>query len=247
VTIPAILSLHSPPTWNPLAWSLLTGLFWSAATIGLYLAARLLYRRHRHWRASPLLLTPVLLVALAVSLHTGYREYLRGTHWLMVMLGPVTVAFAIPLYEQRALIRRQWPVLLLGVVVGSTTAMASAWALASLLDLSGSLRLSLLPRSVTTPFAMAVSDDIGGVPDLTALFVIVTGIAGAAIGEVMLKWLPLSSSTARGALFGMGAPGAGVARAHQIGGEEGSIAGLVMILAGLLNVLAAPVLAWCLA
>ncbi len=158
------------------------------------------------------------------------------------MLGPTTVAFAIPIYEQRALIQRHWPVLATGVLVGSGTAMASAWGLASLLGMSGSLRLSLLPRSLSTPFAMAVSGDIGGVPDLTAVFVVFTGVFGAALGEAVLYCLPLRSVLARGALFGMGAHGAGVAKAHQIGREEGSIAGLVMVMVGLVNVLAAPLL-----
>jgi putative effector of murein hydrolase len=129
------------------------------------------------------------------------------------------------------------------VAIGSSIAMASAWVMADLLGLSDQLARSLMPRSVTMPFAMAVSDDIGGLPDLTAVFVILTGVCGAAIGEVMLNWLPLRSALARGALFGMGAHGAGVAKAHQIGTEEGSIAGLVMVLAGLFNVLMAPVLA----
>ncbi len=144
------------------------------------------------------------------------------------------------------MIRRYWPVLLVGVVAGSATAMLSAWGLASVLGLDGPLRLSLLPRSMTTPFAMAVSADIGGEPDLTAVFVIVTGVVGAAMGEVMLLRLPIRSTLARGALLGMGAHGAGTAKAHEIGAEEGSIAGLVMVLVGLLNVLAAPVLAHCL-
>ena len=134
--------------------------------------------------------------------------------------------------------------LLLGVVIGSATAMASAWAMASALGLSGALRLSLLPRSMSTPFAMSVSGDIGGSPDLTAVFVMITGICGAALGELMLNWLPLRSTLARGALLGMGTHGAGTAKAREIGEEEGSIAGLVMVFAGLLNVLAAPILAY---
>jgi putative effector of murein hydrolase len=95
---------------------------------------------------------------------------------------------------------------------------------------------------MSTPFAMTVSGDIGGVPNLTAVFVIFTGVFGAALGEAMLAILPLRSVLARGALFGMGAHAAGVAKAHEIGREEGSIAGLVMVLVGLLNVLAAPLL-----
>lgn len=218
--------------------------FWSVATIAIYFLSKRLYRRWPALWSSPLVLTPVLLLAIALSLHTTYSEYIGATRWLMAALGPVTVAFAIPIYEQRAMILRYWPVLVFGIAVGSGTAILTAWALASLLSIDGALRLSLLPRSVSSPFAMAISENIGGVPDLTALFVVVTGVFGAVMGESLLRILPLKSSLARGALFGMGAHGAGVAKANQIGAEEGSVAGLVMVLVGLVNVLAAPLLAY---
>jgi len=182
-----------------------------------------------------------MLVALAF--HVTYREYIRGTHWLVDLHAPATVAFAIPIYEQRPLIRRHWPLLVIGVVIRSATAIASSWVLASLFGLNESLRLSLLPRSMSTPFAMTVSGDIGGVPALTAVFVVITGVVGAAVGEGLLSCLPLQSVLAQGALFGMGAHGAGTAKAHQIDREIGAIAGLVMVLVGLFNVLAAPLLA----
>jgi len=219
------------------------GLFWSAATIAFYLAARLANRRRPRWWNSPLLVTPTALIALALALHASYQEYSRSTHWLMVMLGPTVAAFAVPIYEQRALVRRFWPVLTAGVVAGSVTAMVTAWGLASLLGLGGDVRLSLLPRSISTPFAMKVAGEIGGAPNLTAVFVIFTGVFGAALGELLLAWLPLRSSAARGALFGMGAHGCGVAKANMHGREEASIASLVMVLAGLVNVLAAPLVA----
>ena len=91
-----------------------------------------------------------------------------------------------------------------------------------------------------------VSGDIGGLPDLTAVFVVATGILGAALGEILLARLPLRSTLARGALLGMGAHGAGTAKAYEIGAEEGSIAGLVMVLVGVFNVLLAPAVAYCL-
>jgi len=109
------------------------------------------------------------------------------------------------------------------------------------LGIDGALRLSLLPRSISTPFAMEVSGEIGGIPDLTAVFVVLTGLFGAAVGDVVLARLPLRSRIAKGASFGIGAHGAGTARAHQLGREEGAIAGLVMVLVGLLNVALAPV------
>jgi putative effector of murein hydrolase len=222
---------------------LLAALFWSAVTIGAYALARLAHRRWRVWCTSPLLTTPLLVGAAALSLHTGYADYIRGTHWLVLMMGPATVAFAIPIYEQRALIRSHWPVLAVGVMVGSALSMSTAFLLADLMGLSQQLQLSLMPRSTSTPFAVAIAQDIGGAPDLAAVFVIATGICGAALGEVVMKAMPLRSSLARGALLGMGAHGAGVAKAHQIGGEEGSVAGLVMVLAGLFNVLMAPAVA----
>ena len=218
-------------------------LLWSAATIGFYMLARALHRRWPRWWLMPLGLAPALIILLVVALHASYRDYIRGAGWLLAMLGPVTVAFAVPIWEQRAVIRRHWPVLLAGMVAGSATAILTGWLLSSLLGLDEVLRLSLLPRSISTPFAMEVSQDIGGTPDLTAIFVVITGLLGAAIGDGLLSWLPIRSAMARGALYGMAAHGMGTAKAHAMGREEGTIAGLVMVLVGLLNVLVAPLLA----
>lgn len=217
-------------------------LFWAAVTLGFYALSCMLNRYLRQWWTSPLLVTWLGCLALALALHASYSDYIRGTHWIMVLLGPATMAFAMPIYEQRHIIRRHWPVLVIGVTVGSAIAVTSGWALATMFDLSSDLRLSLLPRSVTTPFAIAFSRDIGGVPELTATCVVVTGLFGATVGEVLIKLLPLRSSFARGALFGMGAHGSGVAKAREVGREEGTIAGLVMVLAGLASVGLGPLL-----
>ena len=215
---------------------------WSLATILLYLLAKRVHRRWPRWWLMPLAVAPALLMIAALALNVSYRDYIRGTHWLVALLGPATVAFAVPIYEQRALIRRRWPLLLAGMVAGSLTALATSWALAYVLGIDSELRLSLLPRSMSTPFAMEVSGEIGGIPDLTAVFVVLTGIIGAAVGDIVLARLPLRSTLAKGALFGVGAHGAGTARAHQIGREEGAIAGLVMVLVGLMNVALAPLI-----
>lgn len=218
-------------------------LFWLALTLLAYLGSRWLYRRTGRYLLSPLILVPVVLLAIAVPLHTAYAEYARDTHWLMAVLGPVTVAFAVPIWQQRRLLARHWPALGLGMLAGSAASIASSWALARLLSLDSAVSLSLLPRSITTPFAMEVSSDIGGSPDLTAIFVVITGIVGAVVGDVLLARVRFRSALARGALFGVAAHGAGTARAHQIGESEGAIAGLAMVLVGLLNVLAAPLVA----
>ena len=217
-------------------------LFWLALTLLAYLGSRWLYRRSGRYLLSPLILVPVVLLAVAVPLHTGYAEYARNTHWLMSVLGPVTVAFAVPIWQQRRLLARHWPALLLGMLAGSVASIATSFGLAKALALDSSVTMSLVPRSITTPFAMPLAQDLGGVPELTAVFVMFTGVFGAMLGGILLKWLPLRSALARGALFGVGAYGAGVSRAHEVGGEEGSVAGLVMVLTGLLNLFAAPLL-----
>jgi putative effector of murein hydrolase len=190
-----------------------------------------------------MIFTPAALIVLALAAHESYGAYIHQTHWLVMLLGPATVAFAVPVWEQRALIRRHWPVLLAAICAGTVTAMASVWVLSEGLGLGDVVRLSLMPRSMSTPFAMTVSADLGGVPSLTAVFTILTGILGAGLGGVLLRVLPVRSALARGAVLGMGAHGVGVARANGLGREEGSVAGLVMVLVGVINVLAAPVLA----
>jgi predicted murein hydrolase (TIGR00659 family) len=222
--------------WNN---TLPTTVLWSVATIATYLLARRLYRRWPIWWMSPLAVTPILLLIAAVLLHVSYSDYIRSTHWLVMLMGPATVAFAIPIYEHRALIRRHWPVLVAGITVGSIAAMSSGWALAYLFGFNDTLRDSLIPRSMTTPFAMTVSADMGGIPELTAIFVVITGVFGAVLGQIVLHYLPLQSALARGALFGVGAHGAGVAKAREVGHQEGAVAGLAMVMMGIFNILLA--------
>ncbi|MYL82514.1 LrgB family protein [Desulfovibrio aerotolerans] len=217
-----------------------TPLFWLAATLAAYVLSRIAHHYLRAWWTSPLLLTCVLCLGLTVVLHTGYREYMRGGQWLLLLLGPATVAFAVPIYEHRALIRRHWPTLAVGVGFGCLLAFGGSWLLSGLLGLPAGMRLSVLPRSITTPFAMDFARQVGGAPDLAAVCVIATGVLGASLGGMLLKVLPLRSALARGAMLGMGAHGAGVARALEEGEEEGAIAGLVMILAGVTCALLGP-------
>ena len=93
--------------------------FWLALTLVAYVFSRWIYRRTGRYLLSPLILVPALLLAVAVSMHTAYAEYATDTHWLMLVLGPVTVAFAVPIWQQRRLLARHWPALLLGMVAGS--------------------------------------------------------------------------------------------------------------------------------
>jgi putative effector of murein hydrolase len=211
-------------------------------TVLLYAGSKRLYARFRQAWLSPLLIVPVVLILLIVVARVPYAVYFSDTHWLMWLLGPATVAFAVPIYEYRGLLKRHWFSLSVGVTVGIITAVSGSLLLARLLHLSPELQRILISRSISTPFALAVSERMGTSRDLTALFVIVTGLVGMLLGECVLVFLPLRSRLARGALFGAAAHGVGTARAREIGSEEGVVASLTMMVGGVAMVLLAPLL-----
>ncbi|BDG07321.1 LrgB family protein [Anaeromyxobacter paludicola] len=213
-----------------------------AATLALYLLARALHRRARAVLLSPLLVVPAVLVTALLRLHVPYARYMQGGRLLGDALGPVTVAFAVPLYRHRALLRRHAAELAAGLACGCLVAVSSSVALARAAGLGGAVALSMAPRSITTPLAMAAASAIGGVPSLAAVFVIVTALVGIVLGRVLVRRLPLASPLSRGALLGLGAHGAGTAQAMELGPVEGTVAGLVMICAGLLVLALAPAL-----
>jgi predicted murein hydrolase (TIGR00659 family) len=211
-------------------------------TVALYFASKALYARFRSPWLTPLVAVPAVLGALVLLLHIPYPVYFQDTRWLMWLLGPATVAFAVPIYEYRELLKRHWISLAVGVTVGIVVAVGGSLVLAKLLHLSPELQRSLMTRSVSTPFALAVSDKIHAPRDLTALFVIATGVCGMLFGELVLGVVPLRTRLARGALFGAAAHGVGTAKARELGSEEGVVASLTMMIAGVVMVLLAPAL-----
>ncbi|HKR39999.1 LrgB family protein [Paraburkholderia sp. EG287A] len=211
-------------------------------TVALYFASKALYARFRSPWLTPLVAVPAVLGVFVLVLHIPYPVYFQDTRWLMWLLGPATVAFAVPIYEYRDLLKRHWISLTVGVTVGIIVAVGGSLALAKLLHLSPDLQRSLMTRSISTPFALAVSDKIHAPRDLTALFVIATGVCGMLFGELVLGLVPLRTRLARGALFGAAAHGVGTAKARELGSEEGVVASLTMMIAGVVMVLLAPAL-----
>ena len=154
-------------------------------TVALYFASKRLYAYRKTLLFSPLVFVPGVLVLLVLLTGIPYSVYFRDTRWLMWLLGPATIAFAVPIYDYRDLIRRHWLSLSVGVAVGIGAGVCGSLLLAKLLHLSPELQRSLMTRSVSTPFALAVSDKIHAPKDLTALFVIATGICGMLLGELV--------------------------------------------------------------
>ncbi|ANI30313.1 LrgB [Yersinia entomophaga] len=214
------------------------------ATLGLYFANKKLYLRRCSLLLMPLVLTPMILVLLLVVTHISYQDYIGETHWLLWLLGPATIAFAVPVYENLSIIRRHWLSLSAGVITAITVAVASSVWLAKLLTLSEEVQRSLAVRSITTPFALEAAKQLGGQPDLVALFVVITGVFGMAVGDLLFLRLSVRSGLAKGAGLGASSHGAGTAKAYEMGQQEGVVASLVMMLAGIITVIGAPLIGY---
>ena len=211
------------------------------ATVGCYWANKRLYRKHPHPLLAPIVATPIVLIALALLTHVSYPQYIVQTHWLVWLLGPTTVAFALPLFEYREMVRKHWLSIFTGVFVASAVSiMTSVW-FARWLGLSPALQKGLAVRSITTPLAVEAERALGGSMDLAVRFVLLTGVTGMVVGGTVLRLLPrLRSRVALGAMLGGSAHGSGVAKANMAGPQQGVAASLVMMIAGTLNVIAAP-------
>ena len=220
------------------------GILCLAITLILYFANKKLYRRFRKLPLMPLVFTPLLLVAMLIFGHISYQNYMGEAHWLLWLLGPATIAFAVPVYDNLQVIKRHWMSLSAGVITATVVAVTSSVWLARLFTLSDEIQRSLAVRSITTPFALAAAKPIGGQPELVALFVVVTGVFGMAIGDVLFLRLSIREGMAKGAGFGAASHGAGTARSYELGPQEGVIASLVMMLSGVVTVLAAPLVSW---
>ena len=218
--------------------------FWAvislAMTLAFYYLSKLIYKIKPNLLFMPLIFAPLLLVAAVLSFDIPYSDYMADSHWLLWMLGPATVAFAVPVYDNRVLIRRHWMSLLVGVSVSVLVAVASTVFLARWLALPELLQRSMAMRSITTPFAVEATKMVGGESDLTALFVVLTGVIGMAVGEIVLAFFSIRSRFGRGASLGASAHGAGTAKAYQLGSSEGVVSSVVMMFAGMMTVLIAP-------
>lgn len=210
------------------------------ATLVIYFVNKRLYRRWRKLLLMPLVMTPMVLVALLIITHISWQDYIGESHWLLWLLGPATLAFAVPVYENMAIIRRHWMSLTAGVITATSVAVLSSVWLARLLTLPEEIQRSLAVRSITTPFALAAAKQLGGQPDLVALFVVITGVFGMAIGDLLFIRLAVKQGLAKGAGLGAASHGAGTAKAYELGQQEGVVSSLVMMLSGVVTVIIAP-------
>ncbi len=211
-------------------------------TLLAYQLAFWLYRRSgMNPLANPVLIAVAILVTLLMLTGTSYQTYFDGAQFVHFLLGPATVALAIPLYTQFRRVRAMFLPILAGLVAGSLTAVVSAVLIARWLGASLPTQLSLAPKSVTTPIAMGVAERIGGIPSLTAVLVIATGVLGAVSARWIFDAMRLRDPAIRGFSIGIAAHGIGTARAFQVSEQSGAFAALAMGLNGAFTALLLPV------
>jgi predicted murein hydrolase (TIGR00659 family) len=226
--------------WTYLETSPLLGL---TATLLAYQAAHWLWRRaHMTPLLNPVLVSITLIAGFLMLSGIEYRTYFNGAQFVHFLLGPATVALAIPLYRQLRLLLRSATAVLVGLLVGATTAAASAMAIAWVLGASEQTIRSLAPKSATSPIAMAVSEGIGGIPSLTAVLAILTGITGSVIASWVLDAARVRNEAARGLAIGTASHGIGTARALQMGEVTGAFSGLAMGLTAVATTILVPLL-----
>lgn len=214
--------------WVYLSTTPLLGL---TITLAAYLAADWVYRR----AGSNPLLNPVavavaVLILLLGATGTPYDTYFEGAQFVHFLLGPATVALAVPLYEQLPKLRVLLLPISVALLVGLSVGALSAVGIAALLGASPETMLSLAPKSVTAPIAMGIAEKIGGLPSLTAALVVMTGILGAVFGTLLFDWLGVKDDSVRGIAMGTTSHGIGTARAFQVSSEMGAFSGLAMAL-----------------
>jgi predicted murein hydrolase (TIGR00659 family) len=191
---------------------------------------------------NPVLISIVLVIAILTLTRTPHDQYFERVQLIHLLLGPATVALAVPLYAYVKRIQENAVPLLVALFAGSLTAALSALGIGAVLGADVTTLLSLAPKSVTTPIAMGVAEEIGGVPPLTAVLVILTGIIGAVIAEPLLRSLRVTDRSAQGFAIGLASHGIGTARAFQMDEETGAFSGLGMGLNGILTALILPIL-----
>lgn len=226
-------------------WSYLSRspLLWLTATLCAYLLGDAAFRAsgRKPW-VNPVLIAVIILAGVLWLSDTSYGTYFEGAQFVHFMLGPATVALAVPLHANLQRIRKTALPLLFALLAGSVTAIVSALGIAWALGLRDTTLLSMAPKSTTAPVALGISEQIGGSPTLTAVLVILTGIIGAIIATPLLNLLRVRDWRARGFAVGVAAHGIGTARAFQVNETAGAFAGIGMGLNALLTAIIAPLI-----
>ncbi|EPF15859.1 MULTISPECIES: CidB/LrgB family autolysis modulator [Cedecea] len=218
-------------------------IWWSLPlTLIVFFAARKLAARVQSPLLNPLLVCMVVIIPLLLVTGIPYDHYFKGSEVLNDLLQPAVVALAFPLYEQIHQIRARWKSIITICFIGSMVAMTTGTSIALLMGASPEIAASVLPKSVTTPIAMAVGGGIGGIPAISAVCVIFVGILGAVFGHTLLNLMRIKTKASRGLSMGAASHALGTARCAELDFQEGAFSSLALVICGVMTSLIAPFL-----
>jgi putative effector of murein hydrolase len=186
--------------------------------------------------ANPLLIAIVLCIAVIELAHIPLESYNAGGNLIAIFLGPATAVIAISIYNQLSRLKKYFIPILAGTLVGSLASVGSAYFLCKLFGMGDVLTKSMVVKSVSTPFALAISKNIGGIPAVSVAAVVITGILGAVCAPMLIKIFRVKNPIAAGVAIGTSSHAVGTSKAIMIGEIEGAMSGIALGLAGLLTV-----------
>jgi putative effector of murein hydrolase len=230
--------------WQPLS---LTPLPWLGVTISAYVFGQIIQRAcNGSPPANPVLIAILVVSVLLEATGTPYARYFAGAQFIQFLLGPATVALAVPLALNLNHVRRSFPGIGLALLAGSLTSALSGIAVVAWLGGGRAVALSMAPKAVTTPIALSLSQEIGGIPALTAALAIAGGIIAAIVGKTLLHWLRVDDWRAHGLAAGVAGSGVAAAQVAPLSGLAAAFAALGIGLNGLLTAVIVPlvVLLW---
>ncbi|MGB3290051.1 MAG: LrgB family protein [Burkholderiaceae bacterium] len=234
------MSADLPALWAHLAGS---PLFWLCFTLLAYLLAVAVHQRAGgHPLLLPMLTSVVVVIAFLLATGTPYPVYAKHTWFLQFLIGPATVALAIPLYGQLGRLKRMLAPIVVALLAGCLTSVVSAVGIAWALGGNFLTQASVAPKSATMPIAMEVAGLSGGLPSLTTIAVAITGVSGAIMAGALLKAMRVQDPAVQGFALGLSAHAIGVARAFQTNETAGAFAALGMGLNGIATAVAVPLL-----
>ena len=214
-------------------------------TLIFYLFAKRLQQKTKQRWLQPMLVSTLLLIGLLSVTGTEYADYNRGGQYITFLLGPATVALAVPLVRQLHVLKKNWQAILTGVISGSLVGVVSVLGIASFFNASREITLSLTPKSVTTPIAMEIARALGGIPPLTAGAVILAGVLGAMIGPAVLTRIGVKHQIARGLAIGAASHALGTNRCLEENELAGAVSGVAIVLVGVAtSLMASPLSHW---
>lgn len=216
-------------------------IWWSLPlSLIVFFAARRLAAWAKMPLLNPLLVSMAVIIPLLLVTGVSYERYFAGSKILNDLLQPAVVALAFPLYEQLHQIRARWKSIILVCFIGSVVAMFTGTSVALWMGASPEIAASVLPKSVTTPIAMAVGGSIGGIPAISAVCVIFVGILGAVFGHTLLNAMRIRTKASRGLAMGTASHALGTARCAELDYQEGAFSSLALVMCGIITSLLAP-------